>query len=170
MKIVAPPTISNLQQIIDLLLNPSKYAKYLQDLQSMLAAIEERLVDLDTVEKIDEYIAQNDTKLRNAKQEYEAVLASIKASQDTAASLLNDAKQEAGNIVASANKLREEANNLKSRLENEVVVREKEVLGREKQLSILEAEYTSKSTKLVKDINEYNSKSARLSAALNREG
>lgn len=53
MKIVAPPAITDLDGIIDLLIHPEKYVKYLQDLKVMKDAIVESLGVLDTKEKAD---------------------------------------------------------------------------------------------------------------------
>lgn len=53
MKIVAPPAITDLDGIIDLLIRPEKYVKYLQDLKAMKDAIVESLGVLDTKEKAD---------------------------------------------------------------------------------------------------------------------
>lgn len=53
MKIIAPPAITDLDGIIDLLIHPEKYVKYLQDLKAMKDAIVESLGVLETKEKAD---------------------------------------------------------------------------------------------------------------------
>lgn len=166
MKIVAPPTISNLQQVADLLLNPAKYAKYCTDLQQMLDAINQRLGDLKLVEQVDEYAATAEAKALNAKKEYEE---SIKV-KDTLIQEAQVIKQEA---ALSAQKTKDEANIdrenarvLKSKLEIELRSVEAELGRREKEIATKEVEIQKARTKLDEQVKQYNAKVEKLSAAM----
>ena len=58
MKILNPPAIGNLDELLDLLLHPDKYAKYLKQLQEVRDSITTQLETYNTKEKADDYLAQ----------------------------------------------------------------------------------------------------------------
>lgn len=91
MKIIAPPAITDLDGIIDLLIHPEKYVKYLQDLKTMKDAIVESLGVLETKEKAEDALG------RASQLEGEA--ATLKRE---AQGLVAQARQQAASLVASA--------------------------------------------------------------------
>lgn len=67
-KIVAPPAINDLDGILDLLLHPEKYVKYLQDLKAMHSAVVESIGTLKTKDEADALLASAQTKVQQANE------------------------------------------------------------------------------------------------------
>ena len=95
-KLMAPPSIGGLSELLELVTKPEKYRAYAIQLEDTLNAIDERLGDLDSKDKADAYLAQaTQTKL-------EADGARLKAEKD-AYDIVEKANAYAGRIVADAN-------------------------------------------------------------------
>lgn len=67
MKIVTPPQITDLDELLDVVLHPEKLAERLQQLKDMRDAILANLGLVTTKEQADEYLVAADVKLRDAK-------------------------------------------------------------------------------------------------------
>ena len=94
-KIITPPSINSLSELLELVTKPEKYRAYAMQLEDTLNAIDERLGDLDSKEKADAYLAQaTQTKL-------EADGARLKAERD-AHDIVEKANQHAARVVADA--------------------------------------------------------------------
>ena len=94
-KIITPPSINSLSELLELVTKPEKYRAYAIQLEDTLNAIDERLGDLDSKEKADAYLAQaTQTKL-------EADGARLKAERD-AHDLIEKANHHAARIHADA--------------------------------------------------------------------
>ena len=97
-KIITPPSINSLSELLELVTKPEKYRAYAIQLEDTLTAIDERLGDLDSKEKADAYLAQaTQTKL-------EADGARLKAEKD-AHDIVEKANAYAGRIVADADRV-----------------------------------------------------------------
>ena len=95
-KIITPPSINSLSELLELVTKPEKYRAYAIQLEDTLNAIDERLGDLESKEKADAYLAQaTQTKL-------EADGARLTAERD-AHDIVEKANAYAGRIVADAN-------------------------------------------------------------------
>lgn len=68
-KIVGPPPIANLDGIIDLLTNPEKYGKYLQDLKELHDNIKSQCGIYDTKEQVDTALRQAENTLNDAQEQ-----------------------------------------------------------------------------------------------------
>ena len=97
-KIITPPSINSLSELLELVTKPEKYRAYAIQLEDTLNAIDERLGDLDSRDKADAYLAQaTQTKL-------EADGARLKAEKD-AYDIVEKANAYAGRIVADADRV-----------------------------------------------------------------
>src|SRR3990167_3024852 len=67
-KILAPPAITNLDGLLDLLLHPDKYIAYMQQLQAMKDSILVSLDHLATKDQAEAYLAQATTRLQDAQR------------------------------------------------------------------------------------------------------
>ena len=95
-KIITPPSINSLSELLELVTKPEKYRAYAIQLEDTLNAIDERLGDLDSKEKADAYLAQA------AQIKLEADGARLTAERD-AHDIVEKANAYAGRIVADAN-------------------------------------------------------------------
>lgn len=57
-KLIAPPQINGLSELLDLISDPKKYAAYAKQLQELQTEIDLRLEDLDSKEQADRYLAE----------------------------------------------------------------------------------------------------------------
>src|SRR3990172_9474230 len=68
MKILAPPQINSLNELLDVVLHPDKLATYLQQLKDLRDAITAQLDAYNTKAKAEEYLAQAHTKQTEAAE------------------------------------------------------------------------------------------------------
>ena len=94
-KIITPPSINSLSELLELVTKPEKYRAYAIQLEDTLNAIDERLGDLDSKEKADAYLAQA------AQIKLEADGARLKAERD-AHDIVEKANQYAARVHADA--------------------------------------------------------------------
>lgn len=95
MKIVGPPPIANLDGIIDILTNPEKYAKYLQELKQLKDTIKGLCEIYDTKEQANTYLnkatmawQETEDRIKQADGRLVAERAKWEAEQDEAKATL----------------------------------------------------------------------------------
>ena len=94
-KILTPPSINSLSELLELVTKPEKYRAYAIQLEDTLNAIDERLGDLDSHDKAEAFLAQaTQTKLA-------ADGARLTAERD-AHDIVEKANQHAARVVADA--------------------------------------------------------------------
>jgi len=167
MKIIAPPTISNLKELADLLLNPAKYAKYLGELQKLLDAINSRLEDLDQFETISAYKAKADADVAVARQALTAVKADRAIALEAAEAILSRADDDAKRIVSAAHaRVADERQALEDSVNNVAQVRSLELDLREQSLVARERDLEKRESELSAAVKQHESKVAKLKAAV----
>jgi len=76
-KLIAPPQINHLDELLDVLTNQDKYVGYMSDMQVMRDVIVEKLGLIDTQEKADQ-------KLQEVQTKYAEALAIVREAQEEA--------------------------------------------------------------------------------------
>jgi seryl-tRNA synthetase len=66
-KLIAPPQIGGVHELLDLISNPDKYQEYMEQLVRMRDEVVARLGDLDNKEKADTYMAIAQNKMDEIK-------------------------------------------------------------------------------------------------------
>ena len=139
-KFFQAPEIKSLEELLELVSNPEKVAKHLADMKEMLDAVNGRLGDLDTHEKVIEALNRAvATEERSLETERLAAQVLAKAKSD-AGSIIDAANSRAADAKASSD---ERAESLRV-LANELSAREMSVKSREAALDKGEAELSSR--------------------------
>ena len=102
-KIIAPPVINDLTELLDVVLHPNKYIEYLKQLQDMYNAIMESLDIVQTKEDADKYLSlarqrldEASAKLKKASADSDAEYAKLKVSIEE---LFHQAQQQEALLV-----------------------------------------------------------------------
>jgi len=166
-KIIAPPTISNLKELADLLLNPAKYAKYLGELQKLLDAVNERLEDLDQFETISAYKAKADAAVIAAKRELNALKDANDTVLEQQQSLRKHAEDDAQQILAVAEaRVASDRAVLEKQVSDLAAIQSMELDLREQGLQSRERDLEKRSSELAAAVSQHESKVAKLKAAV----
>ena len=89
------PSISKLEDVLDLITDPEKYRKYLIEFKVSYDSVKNAVGDLDTKEKADKYLYDAQAQAKEAAQ-------ILKSADEHYDAVIKDAQIEAGNIKATA--------------------------------------------------------------------
>lgn len=131
-KILTPPAIAGLDGLLDLILQPDKYQKYLQDLQSMRNGIVELLGVVKTKDAANELLAIATAKHVDAEEHLTKALDAAKQATQEVQRCRDAAERE-------AQRVKEELNEMRQRL----AAKEAELIARDAALTQLHAQYTA---------------------------
>ena len=165
-KLVPPQAFQGLEGMLDMLLNPQKYAQHLNAMKAYLDAINSRLGDLDTKEKADADRQAANTASVAATAAHKKAQEVLEAAHTEAQSLREKAALDTATLRESAHKHYDEAKAYKANLKCLLDEKEMDLARREDELKVARgmAEERLGSAMLLKE--EYEAKVARLKSVL----
>lgn len=166
-KIIAPPVINDLTELLDLVLHPDKYVAYLTQLTEMRDAILETLGTVKTKEDADQYLAM----ARQKSDEASALLTKATADADAAAEMVKQGQAEVSHRMRQQEDYAQARSGDLQALEHVLSVRQKSLdereayqVGRQQELDGLATVLASKDVYLTEQLDKLKSTKAYLSA------
>jgi hypothetical protein len=167
MKIIQPPAINNLEELLDVVLHPDKLKKALKQLADMKAAIVESIGVYETKAKADDYLSQAQVQANGVVEQAKALSAkSQEEAKLLAKAMENFAKDqdawkkakemEQASFIAMKRDLLAQADRLKQQ--------EEAVIVREQQVQRNQADLAKQMTKLNAEVEKMNQRKALLNA------
>ena len=165
-KLVPPQAFQGLEGMLDMLLDPQKYAQHLNTMKGHLDTINARLGDLDTKEKADADRQAANTASVAATAAHKKAQEVLEAAHTEVKSLREQAALDTATLRESAHKHYEEAKVYKANLKCLLDEKEIELARREQELAVARgmAEERMGSALLLQE--EYEAKVARLKSVL----
>ena len=165
-KLVPPQSFGGLEGLLDMLLNPQKYAQHLNAMKAYLDAINSRLGDLDTKEKADADRQAANTESVAAAAAHKKAQEVLEAAHAEAKQLHEKAALDTALLRESAHQHYEEAKTYKANLKVLLDEKEIELTAREQELTTARglAEERMGTAMLLQE--EYEAKVARLKSVL----
>ncbi len=166
-KIIAPPVINDLTELLDVVLHPNKYIEYLKQLQDMYNAIMESLDIVQTKEDADKYLSlarqrldEASAKLKKASVDSEAEYAKLKVFQDE---LYRHAQEQEGLLEAKCRNAESRVAYIEAR-QKDVEATERLQAERQQELEGLAIVLASQKAQLDEQVTKFQSVKAYLAA------